>query len=115
MKRATKEKNACQWTTLRMGRDTVRVLDVSDLEGRRGRWPEVLLLEVSQGARKKLFDSPGALLKFVNQKKLFSQPARKLGACAHSMSGEQPGQPTVWVYILVHAKTSMFTAAGTGV
>ena len=112
MKRNSNEQSPCECLVLHLGGSVVRVLDVSSVKGRKGRWPEVVLVELAQAGRKKLFDSPGALVRFVNRHKIFSQPARKHNLCTHSTIVDASG-PGLSYYVMIHSKASMVNTAGT--
>ena len=92
------------WSNLRFGTYRIKFLNVSRLKGRAARWPEVILLQIPAPAKRKL-SAPNALRDFLNERNVFSKPARKL-----TRSVTLSGACTIWIVLLEHSRTSTFTA-----
>ena len=97
-----KREQAPKWVKAKFGRDTVRLLNVSQVKGKSQRWPELVMMEVPGSAKKRVSRSGQVLCQFLNKQKVFSKPARKV-----VRSVTVPSQHTTWLALIAHARTSM--------
>jgi len=95
---------AVKWVNRKFGSHTVKILNVSRLKGRIERWPEIVMLQVSGPAKKKL-QSRNVLCEFLNEQDVFSKPARKVVRLV-----SLPSVHTVWYVVVFHGRTSTLTA-----
>jgi hypothetical protein len=92
-------------------KDGSQVMKVWELEGK-DVWPQIVLMRVSNATYLKFFQDPKGLMKFVNEKKVFSQPVIIAGPWVTLSSADQQLDPTMWAFTMVHKKEStMYVSA----
>jgi len=87
-----------KWVDLKFGSYKIKALCASRVKGGKP-WPEVVILQVPAGAKKKL-EKGDALRDFLNEHDLLLKPTRKI---THSYT--LPGTVIIWIAILIHTKT----------
>ena len=90
-----------KWTDRTFGSRTVKLLKVPRVKGR---WPEIVLLQVP-GSLKKRLQSRNELCEFLNEQDAFSKPARRV---VRSING--PSVRKLWYLVVFHGRTSTLVA-----
>ena len=96
-----KRANTPRWSNVRFGTYRLKLLNVSKIKGRKDRWPEVVMLEVPEAAKKKL-RSRTTLRDFLNTSGVFSKPTREI---ERSLVVPARGRLR-WILIVFHGRTS---------
>jgi hypothetical protein len=98
-----------KWQTV--GADGTQVMKVWEVEGK-DVWPQIVILRVSNAIYLKFLQDPRGFMKYVNERKLFSQDVIVPGPWVSLSSLDQKLDPTIWALTLMHKKQStMYVAA----
>ncbi|HZP64368.1 MAG TPA: hypothetical protein VFB28_13210 [Terriglobales bacterium] len=96
-----KRGNIPRWSDVKFETYRLKLLNVSKIKGRKDRWPEVVMLEVPDSAKKKL-QSRTTLRDFLNASGVFSKPTRKIERSLVLPARRRPR----WILIVFHGRTS---------
>jgi len=95
----TKRSGAPKWVDVKFDGYTLKLLDVSEIEGRAKRWPEIVLFQVPAAAKARL-GSGNTLVDFLNANNVLNpQPSQV------AQSATIPGDCKVWHLVVFHDRT----------